>query len=806
MAIREPRLGRDTHQRLTPLRVMVDSLRVGTRAHEAIDGHQLGELARRNLTECSEISRLPRRGQTELMMDEPVSQTETRPARRYLATFGLENDVPVDEVLAWLSQAVLAEGPASGMTIDEVSAGLERETGLAVDRNEIRRSIASTAKNEVTITDHEPPVCIISPAARESALVRVSEAERTEKTIIEEWATHLSADPRAPVGTTVKFIADDFRYFCENVALMHGADTVALVYGEREQATQFLERLDTETWSAIPERVQGYREFCRSGFPEFFLEASGPRAVFTANLLDRTLELCRLNIAPRAQRLLVKQLANTALYLDTNVLFCLLGLHGPAAHLDTRRVLDLGRLAKVRARVTPRTLTEFRGAALTLQREHPGRYFPPEALIGLDPQLRDREFFSEYRKLFHLAQMPGGDFGASMNHLERTLGKFGVEVWLEKTNEVEKQGDRFESLAQELHDQYQAREDRRHPEQHRLLQPEKARHDAYHIVLVELLRPPSAKSFADVKTWFTTHHYSLAHKAITRAKGGVPAVIMFEQWHQLLRSVLPRSQDFDETFVRGMQCPLFRAHRGNYFTAAQTLAARLAAYKNIDDEHFARIITDASFARKVALIEEKSGKIDDSDLAPLIDERLASELRTETDRRKEIDERARRETARAQQAEADAAAKTAELDDEKRRSGEASTQARQLARQVADLQKELQRRDAEDTRRVAARVARRARWSTFTRLFGALVFLALAVTACRIRPEGLVVLGTTVSVLALAIGLAGVAGALVFWRHNRVLTVLAIVVPILISILQVGVPSPTKGGQSDGGVVTGATR
>jgi len=563
----------------------------------------------------------------------------TSTSRKYLLALGTES-VPDDaSIVIWLIKAILAEGPTEGMTLDALASALHDQTGLEFDRVELRETIEKSENSDLTLMSYDPPQIVLSSGEREEVLKRLSEASDLESEVIRDWHEELRNEFELNATVSQSDLLKDLRIFSANVALIHGLESVSIVYGDDKQRRHLLESLAKAAWQGIPERHPGYLEYCHHQFPMFFITARGTRATFVATLLDRTFELCRLNCAPEASKLILEQLSGLTIYLDTNIVFRLLGIHGPAAHLDIRRTLELCRKAKAEVRVTPRTVEEFVSAAKKFAQQNRLPRIPPEALLSLDATKPDVDFFRDYRRLLVTASSNVADLKASLSNVSRTLEAFGIRVRNDKFEILKSKTEEINALSRELQEFYQQKQDRKSPEQRKDVSWEVAEHDAVHVILIELLRPKT-DTFHGAKFWFLTSHRALTKKAFLRAKDSPPVAILLEQWHQLLRTVLPRSQSFDSTFVRNLHSPLFQAHRANYVDAYKNIFERLSNYRSLSDEHFAGLVTDAAFISKVAVAlgddpDRNSEQVADK----LVDERIGMELRRERDRNADLSKR-----------------------------------------------------------------------------------------------------------------------------------------------------------------------
>lgn len=701
---------------------------------------------------------------------------------------GLESEVPVDNVLGSLVQVVLAQGPVAGLTIDEVSVGIEDISGLRFGREEIAACVQGNSALGMSLTSHDMPYALISATARAETIARLDRALQSEAAVLRDWAEQQCLRETKVVGVVPEWLREDFPRFFANVALYHGVESVALAYGDQGEISRFLKEIDPEPWAEIPERVPGYREFCRHVFPEFFLNANGVRAGVVASTLDRVFELCRLNLSPNASRLAVRQLSGLTAYLDTNVLFRLFGFQGPSGHLDIRRALGAGSQVGAVFRVSPRTVEEFRTAATKKIRERALSFVPMEALVNIDPNLRDRDFLEEYYKVARGRAVGTRDLLAGLAKVERTLELFGIRVWNEKTDEVSRANAEVESVSSELRQVYEDIELQKDPQQRRTITREMAQHDAHNLILIEKLRPQAARSFCDAKVWFLTFHHAFSRFSQRRSKKNskAAAVIMFEHWTQLVRSVLPRSDDFDRTFVQNLRSPALHGHGANYHTAMNLIAGRLATYRSLPDDHFAAIVVDSSFASKVASKMSEETGVSDETLAKLVDERVAEEAASEREHRLRAEQRLVESMAQRAAASREATAATEELWSVKQEAAMARSNLAETRRQLSDATKESERLRLESAAASEDAKRRRERIQTALRGGVSLLLLGLLIAAWTRIQDDWTVAPTQVNVFSISVVLLGTIGALLFWGNKTIRTAIAIGAPILLAALAVG--------------------
>ncbi|MFY3744884.1 hypothetical protein ACOQFB_13315 [Anaeromyxobacter sp. Red801] len=710
-------------------------------------------------------------------MSESTVSAAQGSALKYLACFGLEAQSPPEKAISFLLQAVLAQGRTSGMTPDAAAQALRAATGLTFDALELRRCAESDTSLGIRLMDAAPQVLVIGPAEREECLARLASAGSHDDTVLLEWSASVQAD--APGGGTItpETLSADLKAFCSDVALSHGMETVALVYGDSAAAANFIRGIDEAIWTRIPERLPRYQRFCRERFPAFFLEAVGSRSVFIARMMDRTFELCRLSVAPEAGRLLKQTLGGLTAYLDTNVVFRLLGLHGPVPHLDVRRVIDLGKKVGAVARVTPRTLREFDSAAQRAIRD--GRKFvSPAALLSISADLDDRQFFAEYHRLLARTPLMTQDLEASVRGVERTLEALGVKVWTEKTEPLNRDQSLYADHTRELYDYYVERDEKRPHEQRKGVSWDTAEHDGYHLALIDSMRPVRARTFGEAKFWFLTFHAGLARKAREFARREtLPQTILFDQWHQLLRSVLPRSDSFDSTFARNFYSPLFQGHRGSYVAAMEQIASRLANLKHLSSEHYAGILADAGFTARVAGMNVAPGAAGASErIDSAISDRLQQELRTEREARIQATKVASEEAGRAAEANARAKKDAENL-------ASAASEVQSLSAELGRTRTEVDELRNAVERMRAEREARSERARRILRFVAGAAVALTPLAAWRWTVDGWSVRGTPINAVAATLVFVTV-GLCIMWPRRT--ATIAAIGGVVVAGLQVG--------------------
>lgn len=162
-----------------------------------------------------------------------------------------------------------------------------------------------------------------------------------------------------------------------------------------------------------------------------------------------------------------------------------------------------------------------------------------------------------------------------------------------------------------------------------------AEHDAFHRLLILRLRgeiPP--KTFIDTKVWFLTCDHSLPVYDRLARKGprGVPFCILANQWIQIMRPLLPRTVDFDETFADLLISPYLKTYGSLSSDVAQKILARITQFKPHSSELAVKVLTDRHLTGQLSQTKEEGKAIELIDSATA---KAAEEFREERDEFKE---------------------------------------------------------------------------------------------------------------------------------------------------------------------------
>ena len=251
-----------------------------------------------------------------------------------------------------------------------------------------------------------------------------------------------------------------------------------------------------------------------------------------ATALSSAIYAFRTSISDGAQADIHRALKYRVLYLDTNVLFSVVGLRGePEFEEATRRLLELACRQGFTLLYTAATKREFLEAL-----DRFGKRFRSSNTIDHEPHYVTNRRKGSISRAYFL-QRQDRTVEEFLNYYcdlpERLKGLTKLRVYEANFSKDQEnallESDLFDTVIEALqpidYDRF------------------RREHDAYNIALVMLERGGS-EHFSDTPSWLLTHHRALTH-ANRRLNVRFPVVMTLDSWVLHFRKFLPRVDDFD---------------------------------------------------------------------------------------------------------------------------------------------------------------------------------------------------------------------------------------------------------------------
>jgi len=452
----------------------------------------------------------------------------------------------------------------------------------------------------------------------------LKDSEEFEQRIIGEWIENISREYSDLSEDDLKALRKDLTIYLTEIFARHGAECVALVYAGQEEADSFVARLEDDIFASLPARSSRLHEIRIIELPVFFKNAPTERKRYIAQLLDSTFIIHILHIDKNCSALIRNQFKDCKLYLDTNFIYRLLGLNGSILQKAAERAIKIAQDLEFVLIVSARTVEEWQVsiklAVKNLKRTHLPS--PELAQVGAD-YTTEKDLTTAYWREYAKTKISIDDFFALYQRIEDLLKEYDIRI--------------SDTLCDRIKDDPQLKDEisKLNLATDYIKPSEVAEHDAFHRLLILRLRGKSLpETFIDTKVWFLTCDTLLPKydRMARKNPDEIPFCILANQWIQTMRPFLPRTQDFDETFVDLFTSPYLRTYGHLPSNIAQTILGRITQFEKHSPELAVKVLTNVHLTKKLSQTENEEIIIESIDNATA---EAAEEFREERDKYRE---------------------------------------------------------------------------------------------------------------------------------------------------------------------------
>ena len=549
---------------------------------------------------------------------------------------------------------------------------------------------------------------------------------------MEAWKQEIS-DKYGLDTTQTEALGDAMDELLTQLAHNNGAEAAALLYADTTGGNlRFYDALNAEIPRYEDLLPHELKEIARREFFQFFENAKGDRRTIIVDRLNAAFFFHLLSIDPAASQLVRRRFTDKMLYLDTNVLFRLLGLQGPTLAYPAVTLLSTAEALGARVLVAQQTVREFHSSLkhqMTRLRATPVTRDTYQRIVAENPS-DEWDFMAAYYRLYNSGQVSGLDeFERRFSQLKAYLEDWGVEIDEEAVlSDEQAHSDDFLDRRSALNDWTDGRK-----------AGNPLDHDTFLPLYVRSLRGTSTENPSELREWFLTFDARLTPFEIkhTISHGETPTCMRVEDWLQVVRPFLPRTDDYERAFVAMLSEPLlYRRTSGPAgFPHIVEALHRLEKYEElpvpvvtamIADDAFMRHLKEATTAEEEAKVVEVAARRATRKVAEE-NEALQEKIKSQENRIAALEQRsievAEQATAATERADAERVARL--------RAEEASEKA------LRQVQEERTRRESEDRAReeryrddlalLEGRFDKKFRWLLFISLAGFWLFAAVAV-------------------------------------------------------------------------------
>jgi predicted nucleic acid-binding protein len=540
----------------------------------------------------------------------------------YYAIRRLCHFVPLDSTdkLCYVIQEFLVQHAMASVGLDpqlplEVRDSIKNIFGLDFEPREIEirlkrlleaKKVACT-KGKYWLDYH---VCI---GLRKS----VKKCEDYEKEVIEEWIK--SVEDKYPMLSQkdLQRLKNDLKIFSAKIFVMHGAKCATLIYSKQKKTEEIVDNWEGDLSDILPE-YPTLNKIRNRELPGFFIDAKGERMKYIAELLDSSFLLNVIQIDKDCTALIKAFLNGCLLYLDTNVLFALLDINTQREAIAVKRLIEISRQLGYTVVISTRTAEEFLYALKNAEKHLRKNPNVPKNLAKILANYSGGGFIPAYWRKCVNSSISLEDFIGTYRHFEDLLAKYEIAIRddfcedVQEDPELKTQIDLLYASADPV-----------------ILDKDVAEHDAFHRLLIRKLRGGKARTYSDASAWFLTldkklNHYDAFARFSEKEKdlSDVPFCILCDDWLQIVRPLLPRTDDYDKTFIELLSSPFLRSYRDVPPELAGKIIDRIAHYKNFSPDVAVKMLTDSLFIQRLETVhtEENQKEVIDNEIVASADE------------------------------------------------------------------------------------------------------------------------------------------------------------------------------------------
>lgn len=521
-------------------------------------------------------------------------------------------------VIAGMIEASLAA--TGGLAdADAVAAVVRDRLQVAVDFQEVQVALSDLMIDGRVIRDLGRGMLVLTPQASASIAERTASALALEGAVRAQWLDVTRAEAGLS-GVTDDMLWGAICGYLRRVYRQYGALGAQMIDAgipaaeiDNASSLRMLKAASDEAGLTV-ECIGPLRAAVRS----FATAPSAELRRYLLGLLDATFTLYALSVPASTARYLREGLGDLDVFLDTNILFDIVGLHPDNPTTSTRVLVFIRENAfPFNLWVHERTVREFRGTLDACKSRITSRHYSPALssamLQTLDLPAVDRR----YHELNAEAPIDPATFIDRYYDVPELIRPYGVKIWRESDRDDEAAYVRAKG---ELFAEYEAF----------LTSGREEGTKTYHVLDHDMTVWLATREFhhdgataLDSGSLLLTNDTWL-HRFDWRVlrRDGPPTVVLPAQLLQVLRPFSKIGRDADDAFLAGLAAPDLLVARVDFTETTQHLLSVLATYRDLPTETAAAVLRN-----QLVTAQLQNVSIDGDEARELVDAAVVMENR-----------------------------------------------------------------------------------------------------------------------------------------------------------------------------------
>lgn len=489
-------------------------------------------------------------------------------------------------------------------TVADIREAITTYFGISLSENTIQSSIDRHMSGSRIVRDPKAKIYTVSAQNKIQIENKINESISIEETIQTDWYNELEKSHGDLFLANKELFWTSLRTYMTGLFHQHGAETTLLLNPKYPIDIDFqrsLSRLLRESVEInCKGRPNGIKETIEREIRAFFGSISTSKAKYLAQLLDGTFTFFALSSDEFTANYLKQSVQPISVFLDTNFIFGILGLHSNALVDVSKELIDFIRINKLPLKLYYHedTLDEIRRTILAIGDKLKARKWSQ----SISRAAIKNGFLSSIEFSYHQknADMPTDPeiFLARFDHIPELLREEGFVIYRDsKPPTAEEKG----SLIAH-YDEYikKGRPDRAKPY-------EALDHDIVLWLAVQKIR---RRGFSILESGAIILSADYIFRRFDwnflRKREEVGTVVLPNNFLQLLRPFVPSTDDFDKRFVETFAIPQFRTVGSDYEQTCHSILSYLSTYSDVSEGTASRILASEMIITKLNGVDENS--------------------------------------------------------------------------------------------------------------------------------------------------------------------------------------------------------
>ncbi len=472
--------------------------------------------------------------------------------------------------------------------VDGFKEQISRIFHLEFDEWVIQSALDAAVKDGHIIFDPLAKEYILSHEAHETTLRRISDADDLSDAVRNEWLS----DELGLKGEEAKELWDALLEYMVRTFRRHGLESIKLLKTDSANSDS-LDQLKSTLTTVVNSHCNKLdRKYAEAQISGFFKKPTASRTRYITQLLDLTFGIFGAQVAtPLTADFLRQNLKSLAVFVDTNVIFSIFGLHDHPLNDVTQSVINLIRANKLPIKLYyhEETIREF-GTFIKAARYDLGNTnWQPSVsrafLSNVNLSVLERKFHETN------AQHPidVGTFLSYYERIENILNRHGFEKYLFPPVTESEEAEVYQlSVAYE---EYMSKANTTWDRTNAAIY-----HDMKVWRAVASIQPSHANSIFDAHAIFMTADYHLYRfdRTYLKKPNTIGVVVLPQHLAQIFRFLVPPNDSLDENMVKAFAIPEIASIRDpsddrtkrRILTSVnqyQSMSASIASYLVADD-------------------------------------------------------------------------------------------------------------------------------------------------------------------------------------------------------------------------------